>query len=138
MATPAIVTDGVTPFDAASMNKFVSGDGTKVQIKVAYATIKYSAGNLVVDSDYDSCGIVTGDLSYNAGTDLLEITLGGFVNSPQIQVTKTVGDTNYFVASDCGSNILAHVEFLDVDTGDKIVGGSPDANMNFNVFIIGY
>lgn len=139
MATPKTFTAGVTPVSAAYLNKYISGNGTKVEIKTLYATIIYSAGNIVVDSSSDSCGIVTGDLNYNAGTDVLEITISGFVNRPQVQLTRISSGTNYLPAYLPVDNTEVDVEFYDpADLTSKATPGAVDAHMNFTLFIIGY
>lgn len=139
MATPRTVIDDSTPFDAAHMNKFISGDGAKVEIKMLYADIVYSGGVLVVDSGVDSCGIVSGDLTYNVASDTLRVTVAGFVNKPHVQTSRKLGSTNFNVAGKAFSNTRVDVEFYDqADPGTKETPGGETSAMNFMLLIMGY
>lgn len=139
MATPKIITAGVTPLSEANLNKFIAGNGTKVQIKVLYANVIYSGGNLVVDSGSDSCGIATGDLSYDTGGDFLKITVSGFTNIPHVQLTRHSASANYIPAYLVNTNTQLRVEFYDpTDLSVKKTPGAVDTHMNFNIFVIGF
>ncbi len=138
MSTPKIVEDGTTAFEEASMNKFIAGDGIKVQIKVNYATVVEATGTLIVSPDYDSCEMVTGDFFYNTGSDTLEVTISGFVNPPHIQVSRVLGASNYDVAGSAIDNETLNIEFYDTTTGLKAEPGAINSNMNFHIFLIGY
>lgn len=137
MATPKIVTSGVTEFSEAQMNKFIGGDGTKIQVKMWYASIIYSAGSPVVDSAQDSCGLVTGSLSYVNPT--LRITLSGFTNAPHVQLTRHALTTNYNVAKLLVSNTRVDVGFYAAaNPSTQISAGAYDTNMRFDILIIGF
>lgn len=134
MATPAVVQDGLTDFEAAVLNKFLS---SKLQTKCYHGRILYNGTDFEVSTLADSHGVVDGDLSYNVGTDSVEITLAGFTNPPVIIPVKTLGATRYNVAGHAVSNTLAIVEFYAPIDGTKITGGA-DTNMDFQFFLLGF
>src|SRR5262245_31305890 len=133
MATPKTVTDGVTELEEASLNKYISGDGVKVQIKMLYATFIYSAGNLIVDPNHDSCGIITGDISYDTGNDWADITVSGFTNRPHVQATTYATDGSFTVKAKSTGTTNVRVYFYDSTDGSRATPGAIDANMNFHI-----
>lgn len=136
MATPKIVEDAVTSLGEASLNKFIAGDGTKVQVKMLYASVVYS-GTLVVSSTNDKCGMVTGDLFYNTGTHRVEVTLAGFTNPPHVQVTRLADVDNYDVAPLIVDNTQVDIVFYDPEDGSLLSPSDVDGHMNFNILVIG-
>jgi len=139
MATPKGIVAGSSAFSEAVMNRFILGDGTKIQIKIWYATVVYSGGTLILQAGADVCGFVAGDFSYNAGTDILEVTLSGFTNIPFVGVERLSAGTNYIPQYKVFTNTQAQIEFYDpADLTTKVTPGAPDANMNFTIFVIGY
>lgn len=138
MATPKIVNDGVTPFNEDNMNLFIAGNGVKVQIKVNYAVILESGAAPIVSPSNDSCGIVTGDLTYDGGPDVLEIAIAGYTNPPVVIATPLVGANTYNVKAHAISNAEINVWFFDINTGAQIATGSYESDMKFNLLVIGY
>lgn len=137
MATPATMTAGVTQLSAANLNKYISGDGTKTQIKMWYATVIFNA-TLQVDSTQASSGLTTGALSYNGGTNKLEITLSGFTNPPVVIVNRLSLGSNYIPAALPVSNTRVDIEFYTVaNLATKATPGAADTNMDFSIIIIG-
>lgn len=136
MATPAFVTDGSTEFNGANMNKAIISDGTKTQVKMWHARVRYNGAQLVVESSVDSGGLVTADLTFNGGNTQVEMTLAGWTNPPVVVVTP-FGDTAYTTKITSISNVQAIARFYDIDTGAQIVTGVLDSNMDFNVIIMG-
>ena len=136
MATPVTTVDGTTVYNAANMNKYLTSDGTKTTVKVWHARVRYNGVSLVVESTVDSAGITSGALAFNAGTTAIEITLSGFTNPPVAVLTPTTA-TAYTVKPTGMSNVLATIQFFDIDTGAQIVTGALDTDMDFQIMIIG-
>ena len=84
MATPEVITDAVTPLDAANLNLFVSAEG-KLSVKVWYAHVRYTGSVWEVDASVDAAGLVSGSLAWD--TDHVELTLTGFTVGPLPQTT---------------------------------------------------
>ena len=137
MSTPITIIDGTTPFDAASVNKFISSDGLAVSVKMFHARIFFDAVNLVVSSAIDSAGILTADTAFVGGTTTVNITLAGYTNPPVVLCTP-FGDASYTTKPTAVTNVLASINFFNIDTGAKIVTGVLDVNMDFMVTTIGF
>lgn len=134
MATPITIVDGTSEFEAAVVNKFIASDGSKVNVKNYHASIRHVDGDFEVNAGIDSSGIVTADLFFNTGTDLLEITISGFVNPPTVLVSSAVGST-YFVKASASSNTLVTVGFY---SAMATLVGTPDDFMSCSIIIQGY
>ena len=135
MATPKVMTDGSTALTEANLNLYAR---SKLQVKIYHVVVKYSGGNLVVDSDFDSYGPVTGDLTYDGTNKVLNITLAGFTNPPVAVATPKYANANYNIKAHATSNTNVRVAFYAISNGANVDAASPDANMNFNLLIIGY
>lgn len=137
MATPKTITDGTTPFDEANLNKFLSSDGSKVQVKVYHAHIRYNGASWIVDSAEDAAGLVSGDLAWS--TDHLVITLSGFTNVPIAMVcavsTATTPPNTPMV--DAISNTQINVYFFD-GQNPPVADTTQGTDMDFNIIIIGF
>jgi hypothetical protein len=135
MATPAVVTDGSTAFEAAAMNKFIAaGNADKIQVKLWYGRVRYTGSAWEVSSSYDSAGLTTGALAWS--TNQLQITLANFTNVPCILATPEAVDSNLNVKAHCSSNTLAVVRFYAVADGALV--STQATTMEVNVLIIGY
>ena len=139
MATPIIATDASDFVEADVVNQFIAGPGSgKINVKTHWAAINESGATFVVNGAFDSGGIVTGDLTFNAANDSLEITLAGFVNPPVIMVVARGAATTYYPWVFSSSAVLADIRFRDIDTGAAISTGVIAVDMSLNVFIIGF
>lgn len=136
MATPVTTVDGTTVFSAANMNKYITADGTKTTIKVWHGRVRYNGVSLVVESTVDFGGLTSGALAFNGGSTQVEATLAGFTNPPVVLLTPT-NATSYTVKPTTVSNVLAAIQFFDIDTGAQIVTGVLDTDMDFQILIIG-
>lgn len=136
MATPKVVTDGTTVWEEAELNKFLSSDGTKIQVKTYHGRIRYNGASLEISGSIDSAGMVSANLAFNAGATAIELTIAGFTNAPAIQTTKSLL-TSYETVPSTVTNTLITFQFLD-NAGAQIVTGAEDTNMDFHVFIIGF
>ena len=137
MATPATIVDGTTVFNAANANKFISSDGTAIQVKMWHARIRFDGVNTVVEPTFDSAGFTTAGLTFQSGPTEVDATLSGFTNPPIITVTPQ-GSTAYTVKLIAVTNVLATFGFFDINTGAKIATGTEDSNMDFHVQAIGF
>ena len=138
MATPATMVDGTTPLNAANLNKYLASDGTKIQVKVYHARIRYNGSSFVVESANDSAGIVTANLTFVGGSTTLEIAISGFTNPPSVQVTPNLINTAYNVKAKGTSNVKVEVGFYAIANGARITTGTGDTNMDFHILIIGF
>lgn len=132
MATPEFVTDGVTEFEAAAMNRAVMSDGTKTAVKSWHGSV--ASG--VFNGGVDFSGITGGAVVFNAGTTETDITISGFTNPPVVVATP-IGSTAYYVKVMVTTNVLISIGYFDIDTGAKITTGVADGDMAFNIWIVG-
>jgi hypothetical protein len=129
------MTDGTTSLNEANMNKALMSDGTKIQVKVYHAHIRYNGASWEVVAADDSAGIVTGDLAWS--TNHLNITLSGFTNPPIAVVSpNSTGTTAALIpAVDVTSNVQMQVYFFDyagtVDTTQA-------TDMDFTIILMGF
>jgi hypothetical protein len=139
MATPKFVVAGTTAFKEVNMNRALISDGTKVQVKVYHAHIRYNGASweVVAATTDDNAGIVTGDLAFDDASDTLRITLSGFVNPPIGVGTPHNVDAAYNIKMGANSNVRMDVKFYAISGGALITTNS-DTNMDFNIIIIGY
>lgn len=138
MATPVGITDGqaADAYQASVINRFVLSDGTKTEIKMWHARVRYNGSALVVEAAIDSAGITTGGLAFDAGNTEVDITLSGFTNPPVAVLTPYL-IAAYYPKILVTTNVLLTVAFVNISTGVKIATGVLDANMDFNVILIG-
>jgi len=131
-----IVTDGSTEFKAAELNKFVAGNGSKLGIMLQYARIAYTGAAWEVVAGTDSCDIASGDLTWNATPDELEITLAGYSNVPVVIATPVAtGNTIHpILKAHAASKTQAVVRFYDEANTQITV---EDTDMAFNLMVIG-
>lgn len=138
MATPKTVTDNSSDLDEAVLNLFIRGG--KLQVKVNYVVALFTAATNVatVDTSYDSDGeIIDADLTWNAGSTRLDITLSGFSTLPVVQAI-IVGNSStnvdrLYVDATAATNAL--VKFIGAGPGGSSV--DPDGDMTIAVLVIG-
>jgi len=135
MATPITTVNGTTPFRAEDMNKYMTADGTKLESKMWWARVFYNGASTVVDGGTDSSGITA--VAFQAGPTEIDVTLAGFVNVPVVLLQPTIVSSAYYVKPVVVSNVLVSVAFYDISTGAKIVTGTEDTDMSFNICVIG-
>ena len=131
MATPEVIEDGVTPLDAANLNKFVSAEG-KLNVKVWYAHIRYTGTIWEVDATVDSAGLVSGSLAWD--TDHVELTLTGFTAAPPPQVTPGAAGAYPIIRAIVESTTTVSIYFYDASDALQNV---ESAAMDAHVFLIG-
>ena len=137
-ATPKTITDGSSDLDEANLNLFVRGG--KLQVKFNYLVVFFeAAGNaVIVYASRDSDGeIVDGDLSWNAGSTLIDITLSGFSAPPVgIATMRLNGATNVEkVHFNATAAATAELYFMSSATPGAQV--DPDGDVYVNLIIIG-
>lgn len=135
MATPVIVTDGDTVFNAANMNKFLSSDGTATSVKLWHARARYNGSSTVIESSVDSAGF--SGIAFNSGDTTFDLTLSGFTNPP-VAVMTAQGSTSYYPKVESVTNTLLKVSFHNISTGAKIVTGVADTDMDFHIMAVGF
>jgi len=136
MATPKIVTDGVDEFEEAVVNKYVSSDGTALQVKIWHGNIHYTGSATQLKTGVSAAGLTNGGIAFDGGDTAVDITLSGFTNPPVV-VANAFGATSYYPKAIVVTNVLATIAFYDIDTGAAIVTGIEDTDMDFNIMIIG-
>lgn len=139
MATPEVTVDGTTEYEAANMNKYISAGGTKLNVAVRYARIRSNGVSLEVSTATDNAILVMGDLTFNAGTDSIDITLSGLTNPPLI-IPVPATPTAYFPQIDSATltNIFARILFFDrADISSQASVAVSDTDMDLNLYIIG-
>ena len=136
-ATPKTITDASSDLDEANLNLFVRGG--KLQVKVNYLALKFEAdGNAVTVHGVDSDGeIVDGDLTWNAGSTCIDVTLSGFSAIPVMLATlRTNGSTNVekleVTAADANTGVIS---FMSNATPGAAV--DPDGDVYVNLLVIG-
>ena len=136
-ATPKTITDASSDLDEANLNLFVRGG--KLQVKVNYLALKFeAAGNAVTVHGVDSDGeIVDGDLTWNAGSTCIDVTLSGFSAIPVMLATlRTNGSTNVekleVTAADANTGVIS---FMSNATPGEAV--DPDGDVYVNLLVIG-
>ena len=137
MATPKVSTDDSTDLDEAVLNLYVTA--VKLQVKLNYCTILFTASTNTptvvagVDSDGE---IVTGDLSWDAGDEEIDITISGFTAIP-VGVT-TIQDNN---SSNVHDLQYRHTNTTTVHIRPTASGGEtsvdPDGDIQFSLILIG-
>lgn len=137
-ATPKVVTDGSSDLDEAVLNLFVNG--IKAQVKVNFFAIQFVASTNTpsvlpgIDSDGE---VVTGDLSWNAGTTQIDITLSGFSAAPVAIVV--ISDNNSTNVGDAiprpNTSSAMSLRFIGASGGDVAV--DPDGDVRVQVLLIG-
>ena len=137
MATPVVSTDASSNVNAAVLNKYLNAG--KLNVKVNYFELLFTAStNAVTVTGADSDGeVVSGDLTWNAGSVRIDVTLSGFSVAPVILAAiSTNTSTNVEKVAASGlSGTSAIIEFLSNATpGVKV---DPDGDMQVNVIIIG-
>jgi hypothetical protein len=138
MATPKTITDASSDLDEANLNLFLRAG--KLQVKVNYCLIDFDAATDTptvlgtVDSDGE---IVTGDLSWDAVDDEIDIVLTGFTAQPVILTTKdaTWSATNVDdVIGRTSSSSAAHIRFV---SGASSTAVDPNGDIRVYVLLIG-
>ena len=139
MATPKFVEAGTTAYKEANMNRALMSDGSKIQVKVYHAHIRYTGAvwEVVTATTDDNAGIVSGDLVFDDASDTLRITLAGFTNPPICIPSAHNIDTAYNPKAGANSNVRMDVKFYAISGGALITTNS-DTNMDFNLIIIGF
>jgi hypothetical protein len=137
-ATPKTMIDGSTDVDEDVLNLYVRGG--KLQVKVNYLVVLFTAATnaVTVYGTADSDGeIVDGDLSWNAGSTLIDIVLSGFSTLPVGLVTIfSNGSTNVEkVQVKATSSTAAELRFMSSATPGAAV--DPDGDMHVNLLFIG-
>ena len=89
MATP-IVAVYAAAVNAATVNKYVSAGGDKINAKLNYARIRYNGASWEVHATTDSSEIVSGDVAWS--TNLINITLTGYTVIPVAVVAPMLAD----------------------------------------------
>lgn len=135
MANPPVATDDDTDVDAANCNRWIAGPVGKINVKVIYARVQYDGADFVVASSSDSAEIETADLTFNTGSDALEVVVSGFINPPVVIATPTLANSNYFVKARAVSNVLVEVGFYSALTTRV---GTEDTSMDCQLIIIGF
>lgn len=139
MATPKTVVDSSVDLDEAVLNLFLRAG--KAQVKVNYFVLAFVAASnaVTVDSAWDSDGeIVDADLSWNAGSTQIDVTLSGFTAVPVAfathHVTSTSSNVGHVIAEGLSTS-TARVVFLDAAAGPSKV--DPSHDIEVNVLFIG-
>jgi hypothetical protein len=133
MATPKVVTDGVTPFAEGHMNKFLAADAGKLQVKVNYARVRYTGSVWEVVTSVDSCALVSANLAF--ASSILTVALTGYTVAPLALVSPSVGAGVYIPKALAASASAVQISFYDIATGALISAVS--ANMDCQVLTIG-
>lgn len=128
------MTDGVTELAEAQLNKYIGGDGAKLQIEVNYAHIRYTGSVWEVATDNDSCDIVSGDCVWS--TDHLTIAIDGYTVAPLALATRTSlgASPAYHPSADGTSTTNIDVYFHNASDVHQTTEG---VSMDFGLFIIG-
>lgn len=137
MASPKLVTDGVSEWEEAVANRALMSDGTKIEVKVWHGRLYYSGADTIVHASVDFAGVTSAAVVFNAGDTTFDITLSGFTNPPAIILTKSTPSAYEPHLFTTPTNVLARVGFSNIDTGAAIATGTEDADMDFNILIIG-
>ena len=137
-ATPKTYTDHVDDLDEAVLNMFVRGG--KLQVKVNYCVVRFTAATneVTVHPSNDSDGeIVDGDMTWNAGTSLVDIVLSGFSTAPVgIATIMSNASTNIEkVRVQATSGTAATLVFLSNATPGA--NTDPDGDVYVNLLFIG-
>lgn len=136
-ATPKTITDASSDLDEANLNLFVRGG--KLQVKVNYFELLFTAStNAVTLTAADSDGeVIDADLTWNAGSVRIDITLTGFSAAPIIVAgIGSNSSTNVEKLRAEGiSGTEARIYFISNATPGAAV--DPDGDMQINVIIIG-
>lgn len=129
-----IVTDGTQDVDAAVVNLFTNAGGTKTNVSILFAHIRYTGAAWEVVSTTDSAILESGDLAWD--TDHLEITLDTYTNTPAAMPGSVAagGTISNRAQVDPISNTQIDVYFFTSD-------GTPDTtegvDMDFMLILIG-
>lgn len=136
-ATPKTVTDASSDLDEAVLNMFVRGG--KLQVKVNYLVLKFEAsGNAVTVSSSDSDGeIVDGDLSWNAGSTLIDIVLSGFSAAPVVVASIAVNSSTNVEKVRVRTSSSTAAELIFQSAATPGVSTDPDGDMYVNLLFIG-
>ena len=131
MATPQIFTAGVTPLDAAELNKFIHAEG-KVSAKIWYARVFYNGTSWEVSTAVDSAAITDPDLTWD--TDHLEIALTGFT-APPFMLFQAAAQTSHPIHKGAAeSNSIASIYFYDIA---EVLQTTESTAMDVSVWLMG-
>lgn len=137
MASPKLITDASSAFEESVVNRALMSDGTKVEVKVWHARIRYNGSDTVVESSVDSAGFTSAAVVFNSGDTTFDITISGFTNIPVASLTR-VGISSYEPVLTSATNVLLKAAFTDTSDGSQIVTGTEDTDMHFDIILIGF
>lgn len=135
-ATPVVMTDASTPLNGANLNKYVNAEG-KTSVKIKYGAIRWSVGTtFIVDSGYDSAGIVDANLVWEGTTTtFLDVNITGYTIKPlTIAGPNRVLATPSIVQFRTGNILFAQLYWTDFSGTILTV---PDDTFSAAVIILG-
>ena len=137
-ATPKTVTDASSDLDEAVLNMFVRGG--KLQVKINYFVLLFTAATnaVTVYATADSDGeVISGDLSWNAGSTLVDIVLSGFSTLPVgfVTIFSNASTNVEKVQIKATSGTAAELRFMSNATPGVPV--DPDGDMHVNILFVG-
>lgn len=136
MATPKTFDDASdTRLRESNLNKFIAADGSKVTAKKLWARVRYNGSAWEVVSSVSSSGLTSPSLAWD--TDHLVISVTGYTEVPEVQVTQNVVANPYIMQAEGDATDEVFVYFFTVAGTPGTAVTTEDTSMSIDVEITG-
>lgn len=134
-ATPKNITDNSSDLDEAVLNNFLNAVDSQWKLNAAALRFDQSVPEAILISGFSGTSeIASGDVSWDATNDEIDVTLSGYSNSPVAVAVIMVNSSSNVgaVYANVTSSTEVQIEFQDATAG----GGSVTPNGDVDVALI--